>query len=248
MPDLNTLARMMPGLPKAAPANLSGRSPNMGRTITDLSNRGPIPVSGLPSVKLSPRESGRLDSGVKVTMALRLKNALAKGEWGQINERDLQPVQRVLDFMVKDAIALSQGPYSLRQLAAMGHPYGRDSGTPRKVPNLSHVKKIKGTVPSLSVINKQSGNLLRLWSSRLVMTEDGVDALLENSAPYAFYLAAGTRNMQAHGPFTTVAARHRSALLSAWMQVARDLQKQAKAKERQSAAMNLVLESLNSHR
>ena len=144
-----------------------------------------------------------------------------------IRDSDLTKFRSIVATMVNTAVAMSKGPYSLKLLAAMGHPYATAPSTEDRVkalrrkghnvpryhaqpridkPNLSigHIKGIRGSVATLAVTNIQSGHFSESWSSKVVRDAGGVSAVLLNSAIYAYYLLEGTDKMIAHGPWEYV--------------------------------------------
>lgn len=134
---------------------------------------------------------------------------------------------------------MSLGPYSLKRLEAMGHPYGYDhprsrSGhvtptwgstkKPRSIPGFKGEKRTgpRGFTPNRSVINIQSGKLYRSWRYSVLPHDQGVtlnfwnEAKSERGAPYPFFLAHGTIFMQAHGPWSYVAEQMMPELHREW--------------------------------
>lgn len=183
-----------------------------GATITDLANRAPIEISSMPSATISKRPGG----GTNVTLHLKTRYADSLG--------DLKHLHAVAKQVVRRMEAQSHGPLKTRQQRALGHPYGRDKGgVGRKLPRttsgrrIGHVAGIRGSVPDLSVINQQSTNgLATKWGYEIIRTSAGVDLVFFNEADYSFWLAAGTRTMQAHGPWSYVLIVFRSQIRSAW--------------------------------
>lgn len=126
-------------------------------------------------------------------------------------------------------VTMSWGPYTLDDLRAMGHPYGYGQKTdppttgwgklfqPRAIPRMPrHVPGIRGSVPNRSIINIQSGAFQSSWYVRILRWYGGLNLLFGNSAMYAWFLAHGTRFMQAHGPWETVARRLLGRLHKVW--------------------------------
>ena len=193
MLDVNRFAaaatlRLLPGLP-ALP-----RAPRRrGATVTDLERTGPIEVAAAPSVAIRPRVAGNIKSGVVVEVTLRTRYADELG--------DLSELRAVAAAMLERFKAMSGGPYSSRQLAAIGHPYGRDKGVARRVPRgmfgraLGSVRSVRGSVPSLTVINRQSGELQNSWNMEVERTPGGAVMRFINDSLPAYLLPAGTARM-----------------------------------------------------
>lgn len=207
-PDINRLiaARALPGLP-AIP-----RAPRaLGQTTTDLARTTPIEVAGLPSVKIKPLEAGDVKSGVCIEVSLKTR-------YGASLSDALPALNGVSALMLARYEAMSQGTLSSATLAKMGHPYGRDKGgVGRRVPRgVGFVRGVRGSAPNLTVINRQSGELARSWKREVVKTPSGAILRFTNDSLPAFLLAAGTRRMQAHGPFSYLPATFQSRIRSAW--------------------------------
>jgi hypothetical protein len=137
-----------------------------------------------------------------------------------ITSNDLEPLRAITRQMYQQMKSMSNGPYSQRDLDRMGNPYGFDvirdekgvilEKKRRKVPrnkygqSIGHPKGIRGSVPTLSVVNRQSGKFEESWRWSLLFDRGGISINLWNTNPVAWYLCAGTTRMQAHGPFNTV--------------------------------------------
>lgn len=99
----------------------------------------------------------------------------------QLIEDIKSDVRDAQDAAAKDVVGeaerISQGPYSLGQLAAMDHPYARRHG--------------KALLPD-SFINQQQGTFAASW-----VAEDGPNGPLVHNTdePIATFLEKGTRNM-----------------------------------------------------
>ena len=133
---------------------------------------------------------------------------------------DTSEVEQVAREWTDLLVRMSMGPYSLDDLREMGHPYGygqpddpRTSGwarlfRPRAMPSMRrHTAGVRGSMPNRSIINLQSGELLGNWYVRILRWYGGLNILFGNRSEYAWFLAHGTRSMQAHGPWETVARR-----------------------------------------
>ncbi len=147
--------------------------------------------------------------------------------WQYFTEVDKESIWAIQDEMYHAYQSYSHGAYSTRMLAKMGHPYGYgevEKSTGRKVRrrvprshggvSLGHVKGVRGSVPTLSVINSQSGFLAASWQEQREELADGYVLKFINTAktkkgfPYAWALAVGTVKMQPHGPWTEVATSY----------------------------------------
>lgn len=149
---------------------------------------------------------------------------------------DLAQIERVGRDMLAMFKALSNGPYSLKRLRQEGHPYGYSEswakGNPffraRKVPrylrgvaSIGHPKKVKGSVPTLSVVNRQSGVFERSWRWNYTFGATGLYLNFWNEAPHAWFLAHGTQRMQPHGPFNYVPVMFMPQIEAAWLEAQR---------------------------
>lgn len=217
------MPQLVKGLPAVKSARQSARNPNIGATQTDLSRGAdksrwnePVEVANTPSVKIAPNPHGE---GIAVIIRLnsRYMDTMEMGEIG-----------RVAEMMTEQMRVLSRGPYTTKMLREMQHPYGREKNNQtRKVArgyngkSIGHVKGIRGSVPTLTVINSQRGELERAWKCEVERDETGVTILIINDTPYATFLALGTTKMQAHGPWSFVPTMFRSMMLSAWQKQVR---------------------------
>lgn len=101
--------------------------------------------------------------------------------------------------------ALSSGPYSSAQLAAMGHPYGRGGGAAgggrsrRGRRGRSPAARQAPPLPPW-IINEQTGLFRRSWQIRARVSRGVLTVEAENTAPHARFLLGGTRRMIAR-PF-----------------------------------------------
>ncbi len=178
-----------------------------------------------PSLRIY-QESGTQDTVVSLT---RKSQYMAHME-----QQDLAELQELLQRELEMFKAMSRGPYSLKLLAAMGHPYGYDGvknhtrvvrGVARQVMGLSigHIKGTRGSVPTMTIANEQSGDMVKAFEARLIQTSDGVILEIRNTAkakktgfPYPWALAASTSKMAAHGPWTYVPMRFLPLFNAAW--------------------------------
>lgn len=194
-------------------------------------------VAGLPSLEWRQGPSGN------TILNFRLRSQHARA-------MDLDPIVDAAREMWRDFRRHSRGPYSLEELADMGHPYGygeRGStpswgrlSDPRKVPryaetlegrkSIGHPRGIRGSVPNMSVVNKQTEgpeSFEQSWRWSYAQRGDGLtlsfwnERKSETGAPIAWFLAHGTIHMQAHGPWETVPRKHWPSIVNAWRQAAR---------------------------
>lgn len=169
---------------------------------------------------------------------------------GYAPDIDVSGIERLAREWMRYLRTMSLGPYSLRLLRAMGHPYGygeRGSkrswerlGSPRAIPRmgrLGYIRGMRGRVSDRSIINLQSGDLWRAWDWRLLRWHGGVTLLFTNPTPQAWWLAHGTIYMQAHGPWATVAQRVLPAMHAAWRQAAYEAWRRGVQRARAHAAM-----------
>jgi hypothetical protein len=152
---------------------------------------------------------------------------------------DLGGIEALARVWVDAMVRLSGGPYSGKDLAKQGHPYGWASKPvgqrmslaawtagwqPRQMPGFGGkyrvAKGIKGFMPDRAVINVDSGFLQSHWRMEVLRDADGVTVRIVNDASYAWYLARGTVNMQAHGPWGPVGAEMAPKLVDTWRQAA----------------------------
>lgn len=209
-----------------------GRSRYIGRTVPkewmdSLRTVDTMEVQGAPSINLYLDDDGA--AVVSVTRKSKY--------WEYFLESDKQRIWQIQEEMFHAYQAFSNGSYSLRMLAGLGHPYGygrlKVPGTERyarrRVPrragkkSLGYVSGIRGSVPTMSIVNRQTGLFYRSWRTERVENSDGYTLKFINSAksrkgfPYAWGLAVGTRKMQPHGPWTEVATKYLKLLNSAHM-------------------------------
>lgn len=213
-PFANMTPLRAPGLPAVTGSPLARRSPRIGSTTTNLSVPDDVAdVANQPSMKLFRLPDGGVETRMRRNTRLT----------GIIDERDLDGLRRIMARIEVQAERQSQGPLSLRQLAKMGHPYGRGStGRMRgKLGRIGRVKGARGSVGNLAVINKQSGELARSWKGSVELDAGGVTLSLVNESPVASYLAFGTRRMAAHGPFTSLYVLMLSQINSEWQRTVR---------------------------
>jgi hypothetical protein len=180
----------------------------MGSTWTQGGQYDPVEVTALPSVTIRQRQGG----GTVVALTLHTKHADKLGA--------LEILEALADQMVLQMERMSQGPLSRADQRRMNHPFGRGavapSGRKRAKLGTMHTKGVRGAVPNLTIIHSQSGDLAKSWSKRIIKTSTSVTVELHNSVDYSWWLAKGTRRMQAHGPFTYVPVLFRSRMLAAW--------------------------------
>jgi len=97
-------------------------------------------------------------------------------------------VRRAEEATAKECVQMyvqaSGGPYSLRQLARMGHPYGK--GLDRKVFRL--VSRLDPTI-----INDQTGNFRRAWFMQRYYSRNSKIQVINNTKEARFML--GTKRM-----------------------------------------------------
>lgn len=90
---------------------------------------------------------------------------------------------QVLDQAKRQAQALSSGPYSLKELRKMGHPYAKRAPNPPMM---------------AGVVNVQSGQFRAAWSRKLGQFGNwwfgGMRSTLTNASPEAGYLKSGPRS------------------------------------------------------
>ncbi|MCD6352304.1 MAG: hypothetical protein J7M26_09315 [Armatimonadetes bacterium] len=149
-------------------------------------------------------------------------------------EMDLRAVLDVANRWLEAMRQLSHGPYSLRELARMGHPYGWGTTTvaswsrlasPRPIPRMGRHRylrglNLRGPMPNRAVINLQSGRLAQSWRLEVRRLARGLVLRFIADPSYAWYLARGTIYMQPHGPWGPVAQRLFPMLLAAWRRAA----------------------------
>ena len=203
-PGRNPATDTVPGLPRVP----GGRNPRRGATQTHLNpaNRPAlIDVAAQPSMKIIPHSNG----SVQVVLKRNARSAefMTRAEYGIL--------QRIMNDIKHDAEKMSQGPLSLKELRRRGHPYGRGGRRGRIA------RSGRAGVPSLAIVNKQSGKFAAAWSVDIKKGKTGADFILSNSSDRARRLAEGTAKMKAHGPFSTAFTRHLHKLDTAWRQAAK---------------------------
>lgn len=200
----------VPGLPAASGSPLAARSPGIGSTTTDLAVPADITsVSNQPSMQMV-----RLEGGAMATLIRRRTRYM-----GILDERDLDGIKRLATQMIERMVAHSQGSLTLRELARRGHPYGRNAQGRMRGKlgrGLGSVKGARGSVPNLSIVNRQSGAYAQAWEADVALDPGGVTISLINTAPYSSFLSFGTVKMQAHSPATLVPVMMLSQLNSEW--------------------------------
>jgi hypothetical protein len=155
---------------------------------------------------------------------------------------DLSQVLEIAGRWLEGMRQLSRGPYTLRQLARMGHPYGWGPApgwlrflSPRRIPRMGRHAfvrgiRLRGAMPDRAVINLQTGRLYESWRMEWRRTQGGLELRFVNDAPYAWYLARGTIRMQAHGPWGPIVQRLMPALVDAWRRAALEAWRQRAAR------------------
>lgn len=141
---------------------------------------------------------------------------------------DQTEIDQIAEEWLKHLRTMSLGPYSLKLLREMGHPYGfgkrgeRPSWErlqrPRATPSMGGQRNrgFRAPVPDRSIVNLQSGDMYRSWRRQKLQWYGGLNLLFLNPMHYAFYLAHGTYKMQAHGPWQAVAQELLPRLHEAW--------------------------------
>ncbi|MGD9497964.1 MAG: hypothetical protein AB7Y46_16795 [Armatimonadota bacterium] len=167
-------------------------------------------------------------------------------------EIEMADVLEAARAMWEDFRRHSRGPLTYQDLADLGHPYGYGTprqaltweklGRPRKVPryyagrSLGHPRGIRGSVPTMSVVNYHTGEFEAAWRWSYSWRGDGLTLVFWNErkseagAPVAWFLAHGTVWMQAHGPWEVVPRRHWSPIVNAWRQAAQRAALRARAR------------------
>ncbi len=162
-------------------------------------------------------------------------------------EMDLGPVVEVARRWLDAMRQLSRGPYSLRQLRLMGHPYGWGAPgqaawqrfrQPRRMPYMGRHRylrgvRLRGAMPDRAVINLQTGRLYRSWRMEVRALATGLVIRFIAGTRYAWYLARGTVRMQPHGPWGPVARRMMPQLFEAWRRAAWEAWRKQRALEGQ---------------
>ena len=206
----------VPGLPALSgrgshsSAQRARRSADLGATATNLFQRAGsyvASVSGAPSIQLESPQMG----GVEATLRRNLDGIelLEKDDYFEANQ--------VMDEIVALARNLSHGPFKQQQLNELGHPYKQQGRAPlprAMAARLRHARGVRGWVPSLTIVNEQSGDLADSWYGRISVDEGGVNWILGNSSPESVYVAYGTNRMIAHGPFTYALLQYENRIAS----------------------------------
>ena len=204
-PGRNPATDTVPGLPQLP--RLPGRRTETGGTLTQLVNPKPYSeVIGHPSMRVVRTEDGGVQTILK-------RNAKA-AEF--MTDADFRKFAAILNDVKAEAIKLSQGPLSLKELRRRGHPYGR-GGRRGRIASSG-----RAGIPNLAIVNRQSGKLAGAWSVQIKRGKSGADFILENSAQWAAFVALGTKRMAAHGPFTASLQRRLNKLDAAWRQAAKE--------------------------
>ncbi len=193
-------------------------------------------VTGLPALDWYQNASGH------TVLTMRLHSEF-------VADMDLSAVVTAARAMFEDFKRLSEGPLTYTDLRKLNHPYGYGAPDepsswaklrrPRKVPryavverrgrvSVGHIRGIRGSVPTLAVVNRQTGEFYRSWRWTYSVRGDGLTLTFwnerrsERGAPVAWFLAHGTRYMQAHGPWEVVPRRHWPLIVNAWRRAARE--------------------------
>lgn len=172
---------------------------------TFLNDSGDMNIKGQPSMRLEEMSNG----GARTILDRNSPYA----KFMQTN--DFAALRRIMQSVKSLAETLSAGTYKQKTLTEMGHPYA----TRHKGLKGIKQKKPRG-IANLSVVNTQSGQFLTAWHTSVSKRADGVELKLYNNEDYAWYLAAGTRKMKAHGPFTAAMVKHIPQINLAWMGIA----------------------------
>ncbi len=213
-------------------------------TRSDLSSDLRLDVIGAPSLNII-QDARTGDLLIEWERQTQYMASMHAEDWDGMRLVGQRILNRILD--------MSNGPYQTRDLRQMNHPYGFDAlpavggkgGQPvkRAVPrffegkSIGSVKGVRGSVPTMAVVNRQSGTMNDSWQMEFVTRGDKLVLQLRNTAKsrsgfsYPFALASGTRKMQAHGPFATAPLMFASQLNAAWAQAVR----RARTRAQQSA-------------
>ena len=212
---MNLHAMATKGLPSYKP---QGTSLAIGATSTYLGGPSSFPafltVGGAPSLKVQRTNEGGAETVIK-----RNSN-YAKF----LTDDQMEEFYKIARKVLLEARAMSEGT-----LKATGQ-YGRGlSPSGQRRGGMGRLQGNRRGVSNLAIVNKQSGEFAKSWDVEITRQNDGLEITLINDAPYAQYLAMGTRTMKAHGPFTTAPAMFLSQLNSAWLQATRDAFHRAQA-------------------
>jgi hypothetical protein len=220
--------------PRLAPRFVSGLPGLRGRvaTLTDISGHrppAPVPVAGIASAQVLQRRGGG------VTLRTRLSSNYAA-------TLDDSGINQIAERMTQQMRDMSRGQWSLKAIAAAGHFYGRDKGgIGRRLPGRGrHVIGVHGSVPSLTVINEQTGQLLRSWDYSVTRDAAGVTIEIFNTAPESWFVTAGTIKMQAHSPVVFVMQMFRGTLMTEWRREASAAYHRQKAQAALSATLGTL--------
>lgn len=204
--------------PSPSVAKARGK-PLLGSTES-YSGTDPVSVSAFPSTRIV--QNSNKSTVIEVVRRSDYLDDFTRRDWDQIRELGNEILQELINY--------SQGTYSSKDLRKAGHPYGWQrsavgrSALGRKVPrrlgdaSIGHVKGVRGSVPTMSVINRQSGKFAESWQFRIKKVDDGYilqfanTAKTDKGAPYPWFLAHGTTRMQPHGPWTEVPSRYMSRI------------------------------------
>lgn len=199
-----------------------------GRTIP----AAPLPMTAAEeaaifSLEAHPSINAFADGGRNATVTVdRFSRYFA-----YFDERDRREIEALAEEMLTAMKHFSGGPYNKRILRRLGHPYGFGPGKTkqgrqetRRVArraagrSIGAVTGLRGSAPTLSVINVQSGRLRASWHKSVEWGADGFrlrfwnTARTKRGAPYPLYLLGGTGRMQSHGPWNQVPLTYLSRL------------------------------------
>jgi len=159
---------------------------------------------------------------------------------------ELDEIEQIIQDWYDLCRIMSLGPYTLKDLEELGHPYGwGERGSkpswarlrfPRAIPAMgaaAHIRGLRGRVPDRSIVNIQSGAFYESWYTQLLPWYGGVTILIGNRTFYGWFLAHGTIYMQAHGPWETVARRLLPRMHTAWRRAAYRAWRKKRAAEAQ---------------
>lgn len=219
-------------------------------------------ASGLPALPappiIDPEMSMRMPWTDSFMVYVRPNDNVTVGESSlsspyasQMTEADLAGVTSQAGRMLEMMKLMSAGPYTSRDLRLMGHPYGYDEVDDKKVPrkvgrygragnrvSIGHPKGVRGSVPTMNVINSQSGDLQHAWQWGYELTPTGIsvkfwnDSLSANQGPKLWWLTAGTKKMQPHSPVWYVAQRMLPDLEREWRKATQEAQSRQQMRER----------------
>ncbi|MEA3400818.1 MAG: hypothetical protein U9R79_06165 [Armatimonadota bacterium] len=201
-------------------------------------------VEGMPSLDWYQK-----DASGNTILTMRLNSPWV----GRMDLRELVAQARAMFEAFK---RLSRGPLSYDDLEALRHPYGygipgepfswERLTRPRKVPryrvtllgrrSLGHIRGMRGSVPTMSVVNIHTGEFERAWRWTYSMRGDGLTLTFwnqrksERGAPVAWFLAHATYKMQAHGPWEVVPRRYWPRIVAAWRTAAQRAALEAKTR------------------